>query len=84
MKFATSKELRLRTGEILEKVRAGGRFAITYRGKPVALLVPFEEDEELSPRPYAEAWADLQRALEATEPYYPDWRDALRESRRQK
>jgi len=45
MEFATSKKLRLRAGEILAKVRAGGRFIITYRGKPVALLVPAEKEE---------------------------------------
>ncbi|GEA14045.1 hypothetical protein MTCOM_20860 [Moorella thermoacetica] len=86
MEFATSKELRIYTGKILEKVRAGERFAITHRGKPVAWLIPFENDtpEEFSPLPYHEAWADIERALEASEPYYPDWHEALKESRRQK
>ncbi|MEW6425972.1 MAG: type II toxin-antitoxin system prevent-host-death family antitoxin [Bacillota bacterium] len=85
MEFATSKELRLRAGEILAKVRAGRRFIITYRGKPVALLVPVEiEEAGFTPRPYAEAWADIEQALENSAPYYPGWREALRESRRQK
>ena len=85
VEFATSKELRLRAGEILARVRAGSRFIITYRGKPVALLVPVEKEEAgFSPRPYTEAWADIEQALENSAPYYPGWREALRESRRQK
>ncbi|MGQ9533508.1 MAG: type II toxin-antitoxin system Phd/YefM family antitoxin [Desulfotomaculales bacterium] len=43
MIFVTTKELRLHYGTILERVRCGERVAITYRGKPVACLVPFEE-----------------------------------------
>lgn len=85
MLFATSKELRVRTREILEKVKKGERFAITYRGRPVALLVPLKGGEpELSLRPYEEAWADIMEALEATHPYYADWEEAIRESRGRK
>lgn len=83
--FATSKELRVRTREILEKVKKGERFAITYRGRPVALLVPLKGGElEPSIRPYEEAWADIMEALEASDPYYPDWGEAIRESRGRK
>lgn len=83
MIFASTKELRLHTKGILERVKRGERFAITYRGKPVALLVPVDSGEfEGSLRPYEEAWADIVRALEETEPRWLDWDEALRESRR--
>ena len=84
MNFVTSKELRIQTRDILERVRAGERFVITYQGRPVALMLSLDENlsSEFPVRPYEEAWADIERALENTEPAYPDWQSALNESRR--
>lgn len=85
MEFATSKELRVRTKEILERVKAGERFVITYRGRPEAWMVPFESAQpDILPRPFQEAWAEIERVLEETEPFYPDWEEALKESRRRR
>jgi len=39
---ATTKDLRLRTKELLETVSRGEEVVITCRGKPCAKLVPFE------------------------------------------
>lgn len=55
------------------------------RPTPVAWLLPFEEERpEPSIRPYEEAWSEIEQALEATEPAYPDWKSALEESRRRR
>lgn len=43
--FATSKELRQNAGEIMQKIKNGERYIVTYRGKPVALMLPFPADQ---------------------------------------
>ena len=85
MEFATSKELRLNAGKMLRNVKSGQRFVITYRGKPVALLVPFDNQvtEEMPSRSYEEAWEDIEQTLSETEAEYSDWTAAIKESRRQ-
>ena len=41
---ATARDLRFHSRELLETVRRGEEVVITYRGKPCARLVPFEEE----------------------------------------
>ena len=48
MKTITSKHLKQRTGEVLKRVRAGEKITITYRGKPIALIMPSSEKERES------------------------------------
>ncbi|WP_018938735.1 MULTISPECIES: type II toxin-antitoxin system Phd/YefM family antitoxin [unclassified Thioalkalivibrio] len=38
-------DAKTRLSGFLRKVQAGGRFTITQRGRPVAALVPLEEDD---------------------------------------
>jgi len=38
----TTKELRIRPGKIIEQVTVGQEITITYRGKPLAKIVPFK------------------------------------------
>lgn len=40
----TAKELRIHPGKIIELVSRGIEVIITYRGKKLAKLIPFEED----------------------------------------
>ena len=84
LKFATSKELRLRAGEIIKSVKKGDRYIVTYRGKPVAIVLPFSEQSinEPSPRPYEEAWADIEKTINESEAAYSSWEEALNESRK--
>ncbi len=82
MKYVTLKELRLRTRRILEEAGSGEQIAVTFRGKPVALLVPFEEGGELNVRPYEEAWAVIGAALAKSPPAYANVKEALKASRR--
>lgn len=84
LKFATSKELRLRAGDILKSVNNGDRYIVTYRGKPVAIVLPFSEqnDSKPSPRPYEEAWADIEMTIKESEANYENWEKAIDKSRR--
>lgn len=40
---ATAKDLRFHSKELIETVNRGEEVVITFRGKPCAKLVPFEE-----------------------------------------
>ncbi len=40
---ATAKDLRFHSRELIETVNRGEEVVITYRGKPCAKLVPFED-----------------------------------------
>ena len=85
MKLTTTKELKNRTGEVLRRVARGDRILITRRGKPVAILGPATEaasHQEGALRPLSEAWAAIEARLKATAPPFPNWREALRWSRR--
>jgi len=45
MKFIGVRELRNRTGEVLEAVRRGERVILTKRGKPFAAVTSVQEEE---------------------------------------
>ncbi|MDW7730104.1 MAG: type II toxin-antitoxin system prevent-host-death family antitoxin [Bacillota bacterium] len=85
VQFATSKELRLQAGRIIKQVQDGERFIVTYRGKPVALMLPFSPEtmQEMVPREYEEAWSDIENRINETEAEYSSWDEAISESRRQ-
>ena len=60
------RELKARASEIIRDVRERrARYTVTYRGRPVGLLVPLEEAGMASPPPPAEpataAWEELVR-----------------------
>lgn len=84
MPFATAKDLRTRTRELLKIIQAGERVIVTYRGRPVAVMSPVsdvaEETEDL--RPFTRAWPDILRTLRATRPAFRRPEDALKASRR--
>jgi prevent-host-death family protein len=40
------RELRQNLSKYLERVKEGSRFEVTERGKPVALLVPLDDDND--------------------------------------
>ena len=82
MKYVTLKELRLHTRQILEEAGSGEQIAVTFRGKPVALLMPFDEAGDLTVRPYEEAWGEIEAVLARSRPAYASVEDALKASRR--
>ena len=76
----TAKELKRNTGEILRRVRVGGRFTITHRGKPVAVLAPPGEGKADAPdglRPFDEAWGEIEATLQKSKPAFRKWREAV-------
>ena len=79
MGIITAKQLKLRTGEVLSKVRSGEQLIVTYRGKPVAVIAP-PKTEDHKPfreiRPFDEAWRDIEESLQKTEPQFKGWREA--------
>ena len=80
MKSVSAKELKNYTGEILHQVERGEKIIITKRGKPCALLSPVEDSQlpTLDLRPFEEAWADIEKSLKGTRPYYNTWKEAIR------
>ena len=38
----TTKELRIQPGKIIDQVTVGQEITVTYRGKPVARIVPYD------------------------------------------
>lgn len=79
MGIITAKQLKLKTGEVLSKVRLGEHITVTYRGKSVAVIAP-PRAEDLKPnrelRPFDEAWKDIEESLRKTEPEFRGWREA--------
>ena len=77
MKIITAKELKNRTGEALRLVSKGEKVLVTRRGKPFAYISPFTKDE-FALKPFEQAWKDIEKALERTEPHFESWREAMR------
>jgi len=42
----TTKELRIQPGKIIEQVSIGKEITVTYRGKPLAKIIPFRQNED--------------------------------------
>ena len=38
----TTKELRIQPGKIIDQVSVGQEITVTYRGKPLAKIIPFQ------------------------------------------
>ena len=84
MQSVSAKELKNRTGEVLRRVGEGEKVLITKRGKPCAILTPVSEEEIPAPglRPYAEAWTDIEKALNSSPPQHETWQEAMQWTRR--
>ncbi len=85
MLFTSSKALRTNTSEIISRIKKGERYVVTYRGKPVALMLPFNPDQVMDdaviPRAYAEAWQDIEATLQRSEPQHQSWEETIKASR---
>jgi prevent-host-death family protein len=86
MPFATAKDLRTRTKQLLQMVRGGERVVITLRGRPVAVMSPATRapDALEDVRSFDEAWPDIVRTLRKTRPAFATPEAALRASRRRR
>ncbi|WP_411728494.1 type II toxin-antitoxin system Phd/YefM family antitoxin [Methyloglobulus sp.] len=59
---ATAKELRFHSKELLDAVSRGASVVITFRGKPCAKLVPYEDN-------------NLAEYLQSEDGLFGTWRD---------
>ena len=81
----TARQLKNKTGQTLRRVRNGEKLAITNRGTPIALILPFAAEksgEAPTIRPFEEAWPDISRALTLRGGRGRSWRVQLARSRR--
>ena len=66
----TTKELRIQPGRILDQVVNGEEITITYRGKPMAKIIPFtgEQSNEADDNEIFGMWQnhDNQKSVEET------------------
>jgi prevent-host-death family protein len=82
----TAKQLKQKTGEIIRRVKSGERLTVTYRGRPVAVIVPPPaegDDRSGDLRPFEQAWQEIEASLEKTEPQFKDWREAMKWARKE-
>ena len=68
--LVTTKELRIQPGRILDQVVNGEEITITYRGKPMAKIIPFtgEQSNEADDNDIFGMWQnhDNQKSVEET------------------
>ena len=82
----TAKQLKQRTGEIIRRVKSGERLTVTYRGRPVAVILPpgaGGDDRSEDLRPFEQAWREIEASLQKTEPKFKNWREAMRWARKE-
>ena len=74
-------EAKTHFSKIIEKTKNGADFVITQRGKPVAKIVPFEKEPDITFKEAVEKFFDMQK-LYRGKPGSFDIRAAIEEGRR--
>ena len=80
----TAKQLKLKTGEVIRRIKSGERLILTYRGKQLAVIEPtVQNDAKTIDRvnESAKAWENIESALNRTKPEFKNWREATEWSR---
>ena len=75
----TAKQLKQKTGEVIKRLKAGERLALTYRGKLLAYIEPaFDKSTKATDqvKEYQKAWENIESTLDETIPEFKDWREA--------
>ncbi len=70
---ATAKDLRFHSRELLDTVSRGEEVIITYRGKPCAKLIPYEEQKNINKHELFGIWKDYDE-MHDVEGYVRDLR----------
>jgi antitoxin (DNA-binding transcriptional repressor) of toxin-antitoxin stability system len=81
MGVITAKELRLKTGAFIRRLKAGEKFTLTHRGKAIATVTPTGEEIRNAggdPETQDPEWSDILEALGRSEPRFGDWEDATK------
>ncbi|GFP25071.1 type II toxin-antitoxin system Phd/YefM family antitoxin [Candidatus Hakubella thermalkaliphila] len=87
MKVITAKQLKNRTGEALRYVAKGEKVLVTRRGKPLAIMSPSDQEktfQTMELRPFNQAWSEIEEALNRSEPFFRDWKEAINWSRKRR
>jgi len=74
-------EAKTHFSQLIEKVENGADFVITKRGKPVAKIIPIEQEKEMTQMEVLEQFREL-RKLYRGEPGSFNIREAIEEGRR--
>jgi prevent-host-death family protein len=85
MKTMTAKDLKNHTGEVMRRVSRGEEVVVTLRGRPAAVILPFEDARRKGvgeARSFEEAWGDIEAVLRRTRPAFKTWREAIGWSRK--
>jgi len=75
----TAKQLKLKTGEVIRRIKSGERLTLTYRGKPLAFIEPTAKNAVKELNKVAEsvkAWERIESTLNSTKPEFKNWREA--------
>lgn len=75
----TAKQLKLKTGEVIRRIKSGERLTLTYRGKPLAFIEPTPNNAVKELNKVAEsvkAWERIESTLNSTKPQFKNWREA--------
>lgn len=77
MGVISARDLKQKTGDFIRRLRAGEPFVVTYRGRRIGVVTPSPADSgESVPGTADEDWAEVEAALEASDPAFDDWREA--------
>ena len=86
MVTVSARELKNKTGRILRLVGEGQVVLITKNRKPLAKVMPLTgaDLENMSLRPFALAWQEIEGSLRASKPRFRSVEEAMRWSRRRR
>ena len=77
MGVISATDLKQKTGDFIRRLRAGEPFVLTYRGRRIGVITPSKGVRgEAVPENADDAWAEVDAALDASEPAFDDWQDA--------
>ncbi len=77
MGVISARDLKQKTGDFIRRLRAGEPFVLTYRGRRIGVITPSTEDwGEAGPGNAEDPWAEVDAALESSEPAFDDWQEA--------
>lgn len=85
MKTMTARDLKNHTGEVMRAIAKREEVVVTFRGRPAAVILPFEETKKkarMEIRPFEEAWEDIEDALKRTKPAFRSWQEGIQWSRK--
>jgi len=84
MKTVTAKDLKNKTGDVIQAVSRGEKIVVTLRGKPVALISPVNAEmlEKHSLRGMEIAWDDIEKTLQESKPEFKSAEEAMDWTRR--